>query len=418
MRAVKVNDLPLYAHCLYKMSDLFFAFDCQNYSRYGTYFSVFLSNVESSHPGATRLIMGGSFSVARSNIRGNRCAVDKTIEETFMRQAKSRGGVGGTGTGLSGLECNPKAYQRWVRSLHQRTKYVDAALGMAGMVSDKSDNQNHRETRATEIEKSEKRVKNTMTAITGFLNPFNIPEKNQLFCVSSGSPVSKMIEDDILHSQMIGEKAKQTFIKDRLMQNKDFSMPIKRSNLKSFDSQSKRVKVKTVMNKVITLQQQSSIALQLLVKSDEDISTLMQYPLCTVPFSLGTPDGHLSKNNKATGMNYVLKTANFQNSYPLRDDKQIIIQDGNALFDTIREVPGTFREICYKIFDMLPKHTDVIFSTDMYISDSIKSSEWQLRGTGDKFIIHSELTKKPADWKLFLCNDENKKQLAELLLSV
>ena len=79
--------------------------------------------------------MGGSFSVARSNIRGNRCAVDKTIEETFMRQAKSRGGMGGTGTGLSGLENNPKAYQRWVRSLHQRTKFVDAALGMAGMVS-------------------------------------------------------------------------------------------------------------------------------------------------------------------------------------------------------------------------------------------------------------------------------------------
>ena len=74
-----------------------------------------------------------------------------------MRQAKSRGGMGGTGTGLSGLENNPKAYQRWVRSLHQRTKFVDAALGMAGMVSDKSDNQNHRETRATEIGKSEKK---------------------------------------------------------------------------------------------------------------------------------------------------------------------------------------------------------------------------------------------------------------------
>ena len=54
----------------------------------------------------------------------------------------------------------------------------------------------------------------------------------------------------------------------------------------------------------------------------------------------------------------------------------------------------------------------------MYISDSIKGSERQLRGTGDKFIIHSEMTKKPADWKLFLCNDENKKQLSELLLSV
>ena len=66
IRAVRVNDLPLYAHCLYKMSDLFFAFDCQNYARYGTFFSVVLANVETSHPGATRLLVGGAFSVARS----------------------------------------------------------------------------------------------------------------------------------------------------------------------------------------------------------------------------------------------------------------------------------------------------------------------------------------------------------------
>ena len=163
-------------------------------------------------------------------------------------------------------------------------------------------------------------------------------------------------------------------------------MSIKRSNLISFDSQSRRLKVKTVTNKVITLQQQSSIALQLLVKSDNDIPTLMQYPLCTVPFSLGTPDGNLSKNNKATGMNYVLKTTNSQNSYTSSDDKQIIIQDGNALFHIIKEVPGKLKEIYYKIFNMLPKQTDVIFSTDMYISDFMKNSERQLRGTKDKFM--------------------------------
>lgn len=67
------------------LPDLFFAFGGQNYSRYLTYFCVFLSNIDLSHPGAIELIKSGSFSVARSFVPGNRCATDKTIEETFMR---------------------------------------------------------------------------------------------------------------------------------------------------------------------------------------------------------------------------------------------------------------------------------------------------------------------------------------------
>ena len=144
----------------------------------------------------------------------------------------------------------------------------------------------------------------------------------------------------------------------------------------------------------------------------------MQYPLCSVPFSLGTPDGHLAKNNKATGMSYIIKDALTLNSYPSKEDKLIVIQDGNALYHTIREVPGTFKGICDKIFDMLPKQVDIIFSTDIYNTGSIKSSERQLRGSSDKFIIHSESTKKSSDWKLFLCNNDNKKQLAALLLKI
>ena len=57
----------------------------------------------------------GTFSVARSMIPGNRCAVDKTMEETFMKHAKSKGGAG-----LCGLLKNFDAYQRWVRTTPER----------------------------------------------------------------------------------------------------------------------------------------------------------------------------------------------------------------------------------------------------------------------------------------------------------
>ncbi len=96
------------------MTPLFFSFDGQNYARYLSFFSVFLANIDNSHPGAASLIKRGAISVARSFIPGNRCAVDKTMEETFMCHAKSHAGAGTSAAGVSGVLTNYNAYQRWV----------------------------------------------------------------------------------------------------------------------------------------------------------------------------------------------------------------------------------------------------------------------------------------------------------------
>ena len=71
------------------------------------------------------MLRAGAISVARSYVPGNRCAVDKTIEETFMKLAKSHGGSGGCGAGLTGILTNFNAYQRWVKTTHERAQYVD-----------------------------------------------------------------------------------------------------------------------------------------------------------------------------------------------------------------------------------------------------------------------------------------------------
>ena len=119
-RSVKLNDFHLYAFCLQEMPDLFFSFGGQNYARYLTYFSIAVANLDYSHPGSIDLIKAGCISVARSMIPGSRCAVDKTMEETFMKHAKSKGGAGGAGAGLCGLLKNQNAYQRWVRTTPER----------------------------------------------------------------------------------------------------------------------------------------------------------------------------------------------------------------------------------------------------------------------------------------------------------
>ena len=60
--------------------------------RYLVWLDVFLKNIETSHPGAEELLNKGGIAVARSLIPGSLSADDKTMEETFMRFAKSVGG--------------------------------------------------------------------------------------------------------------------------------------------------------------------------------------------------------------------------------------------------------------------------------------------------------------------------------------
>ena len=90
--ACKTNNLPLFQKCMSDMADLFFSFGGHNYARFLSWFDVYLTNIEASHPGATKLLEKGAISVARSFIPGNLCMCDKTMEETFMKFSKSRGG--------------------------------------------------------------------------------------------------------------------------------------------------------------------------------------------------------------------------------------------------------------------------------------------------------------------------------------
>ena len=60
----------------------------EDYAQYLTWFDGICDILCVKHPNANDLLLKGSISVARSLIPGNLCAVDKTMEETFMRYAK------------------------------------------------------------------------------------------------------------------------------------------------------------------------------------------------------------------------------------------------------------------------------------------------------------------------------------------
>ena len=128
-----------------------------------------------------------------------------------------------------------------------------------------------------------------------FLNPFDVPDKRKLHCISSGAPAPAAVEKDMMAAESIGKQAKEKFIKERLYTKERFFDPVKKLNLETFQSGAKRVKAKTVENKIITYKQHSSVAIQLLVKlqthGQVNIEELMKYPRSPVPYSLGTPYG-------------------------------------------------------------------------------------------------------------------------------
>ena len=95
-------------------------------------------------------------------------------------------------------------------------------------------------------------------------------------------------------------------------------------------------------------------------------------------------------------------------SYP---KDAIHIQDGNALFHALTNLPPTFGRIALQILDQMVSKKNFIFSTDSYHPDSIKAQERLRRGCSEKLILEGVATRTPPDFKVFLCNEENKLQL-------
>ena len=66
----------------------------------------------------------------------------------------------------------------------------------------------------------------------------------------------------------------------------------------------------------------------------------------------------------------------------------------------MKEVPATIRQISERIFDVsTARKSRVLFSTDMYQENSVKSLERSARGSGEERIIQGESTKRPEKWK-------------------
>ena len=419
-KAIKMNDYEGYKAALNNMPDLFFCSDQQNYARFLTYLGYFLEHIEETHPGSEKLLRAGAISVSRSHIPGNRCHTDKTIEETAMKWLKSNSGSGTYSAGICGITSNYEASQRHILTAHAKGEFVEAMWEMTSGRGEHTEKQ-QRDLRPREITRSEEQVQQTVQAFQSFINPFQLETSQPLTSLSSGAAMPKEVRYDVLNALKNGKTQKDKFIRDRLQTKKViFFEPIKRNRFKTMSSTTPKRKLVASNQKVIQYKATSGFIFQIFIKSQQlksqiSISDLMTYPLTLTPYSISTIDGFFAKNNKAKGMNHMIQDA--ENAQLPSPSQCALIQDGNSSF-YMSDVPRTMKAISERTFKSLPAAVETVFSTDTYIDRlySPKSAERDRRGCGEHFIVSGLNVHRPADWKGFLTNDENKKAFIHLLL--
>ena len=148
---------------------------------------MFISNIETTHPGATKLLKAGAISAAKSEVKGSRIPNDLTVETGVNKHGKSRA-MGGGGAGFSGMLTTESTLQRFVRTTHIRAAMHRELLRFADLETNGA--QDHRSTRPLEIARQEADVCEVIDVLKSrFMNPFDVNNSKLIEIILQHKPL-------------------------------------------------------------------------------------------------------------------------------------------------------------------------------------------------------------------------------------
>ena len=127
---------------------------------------------------------------------------------------------GSGGDGFSDMMHNYEGYQRRLRTISGSPSYHQK-LSEACDIRDPytEPTSSHHETTKAEIRRSETCVQKVLSAINGFMDPFNPPPEHDpdlLYCISSDKPVPKEVVEDVFQANPAGVRLKEALTKECL----------------------------------------------------------------------------------------------------------------------------------------------------------------------------------------------------------
>lgn len=391
----------------------YFSMNKQNYARYGTYYTQQMIHLDETHPGAREELQ--SVSICRTD-DGIGQSIDAGGEQTFMRSAKTAGGI-------RNISHRPDTYEKWVRNRPYAAQMVEALYQLADM----DDSTNPRKClRPSQIGKSENAVRGIMETIDQyFVSPFDTSlSPDQLYNLVSGKPLDKSATDSLLSCYDRGIEASDQF-RERLAAKEDtlrYFDPISRVPWKSFRDGAAKSKVRSKNGKVKDIALQRDILGILAARSTEvekpiDFKTALSFPLAPVPLSLASSDGMRRKTVKSK----LMETLEIPSSDSVpTDPNMIFILDVIAQIRAMVNVPETFRLLTRRLLKDIPSRYETVYlACDRYDTTSIKSAEQSLRGEHDvtQYCVSKPDMKIP-EFATFMKNGNNKRQMLERIKDV
>ena len=121
--------------------------------------------------------------------------------------------------------------------------------------------------------------------------------------LATGVVMPEEISEQLIDAQCLGAARMKLFVSKRINTNEvGFWEPMEKMNIKTFASLSKKAKVKSVDEKLVTVSADRNLFGRLLIASrsrDIDLREVLKYELDSVPCALAHPDGSLRKTTKS-----------------------------------------------------------------------------------------------------------------------
>lgn len=256
-RSIRTADFELLKWVLPKITNLFFTFNQQNYSRYLVKYCDNLQKVDETHPGLKEQFEKGSIGIRRTSKPFSRQPIDLVLEQTINADAANK---------LAGIIQSTNsisARQRWCKSHSIRARIITHVMETTGL-------RNRQDITAdlgkSSIDKSTEQLKKLIANIRENMDPFSSTlDRNYLFNISSGKAAKEDVAEFLLNVEKIGSEQREKFITECAEDGKRFESAIKRNKVYSF-TESKKTKI-NISGKVVEVRMQRDLFGKLLAIS-------------------------------------------------------------------------------------------------------------------------------------------------------
>ena len=379
-RAMKTNDVDLYADVLYELTPLFFHTNHHNYARWMSFFALKLSNVKKEQPYVYEVLIDGAFSVNRTGKAFSETGVDMCLEQTINADAKSRL------KGIIPFADVSSAVNRWVVTSATRTQIVNQLLEVADMKNSQAET---KDLGAPRMKKDKMCLKNIKEIILSSVNPFSANiNKDGLFNLKTGKQASEETEKYLLGDS---EEKRNSFVTECIERGDRFEEPIKKTKtmnftLSNFKNKNKSAKVGKIAQAKGTRDLYGRL-LYLSVQMQFDLHHVLSFPILPEPPCFALPDGTIRGYPKSKVF-HSLK-AGLKSTPP--EKICVFIADGMFLVHALIGTSPTYgvlaRKLLLKVMKETTERADICF--DCFNSPSIKDVERKERGDVDSVRLFS-----------------------------